>query len=84
MICMLDLNIAINKRNIHSLINKYQQYGTLYPQKAITRKITQEMVARMNTLLEVNDELTASRLSNKHTEKWPSLEVRGVFVADVL
>ena len=71
--------VSISKRSLERLMKKYLQYGTLLdlPRRARTKKLTQEMVMFMNSELEKNDEMTAPRLRNKLTEKWPSLQVMG-------
>jgi len=67
----------VTSRNLFRLVKKYREHKMLLdlPRKKRCRKLSNEMVAFLNSELEKNDELTALKLREMLKEKWPSLQV---------
>jgi len=70
-------NVSISMQALYALLRKYKRHYTYVdlPRKAVPRKITHEMISKIDDLLSENDELTARQIRNRLKDQYPHLEV---------
>ena len=70
-------NQSISLQSLFKLFRKYKHYHTYVdlPRKAVPKKITPEMMIRIDELLNENDELTSRQIRTSLKEQYPGLEV---------
>ena len=64
-------------RSVYRLWSKFREHHTILdlPRKKRDRKINEDMLETIETLLTENDELTARHLKERLSETWPSLNI---------
>ena len=74
---LLEEGISISLQALYDLIKKFREKGTFVnlPRRTRQRKITENMKKLIEEEMNKNDELTARRVRNLLSERWPELQV---------
>ena len=74
---LLEEGIKMSRFSIYKLLKKYDSTGTIAdrPRQKSTPILSEEQLEFISKCLEQNDELTAAKLRDKLTERWPTLTI---------